>query len=231
MRQDNLLGAHLSVWHAASVLTRPEEYHDTGPEDNGSDAGAASFASAELEDLVRRIHKRLPDMCVPGFADVKPAAETAWKLRGLTTDFSEDDARGPLGHRWPASALTEGDRKRLTIVGNLTGVPNTKLLRRAVLILFEAMRHRMADLLEEPSAQPEEGGLRSSDPNSDAGMPGATTGEHGEEAAEPQAEPAPGPLSPEQPARIADEKQPVEDTVLAAEPGPQSVRRRQRTLF
>jgi hypothetical protein len=92
---------------------------------------------------------RLPQMMVPDFAEVDEGDETAWKLRGLATPFSESDTSGRIGHRWPGSGLTADDMCKLRILSNLTGVPGTELLHTAVGLLFKQTRDATNGLLRD----------------------------------------------------------------------------------
>jgi hypothetical protein len=97
--------------------------------------------------VCRRIIDCLPRRTIPSFAQVAEGQETSWKLRALCERSSAEVDDEPYGYRWPASAITNDDMRRLTVISNMTKIPCTKLLRLAVGSFFDETRSLMTELL------------------------------------------------------------------------------------
>ena len=106
--------------------------------------------------LCRRIIDRIPERPLPRNIEVQPEREARWKLRALCERPASPDGEELNGYRWPASQLTDEDRRRLNVISNMTKVPCTKLLHLAVAALFDQTRSVMAELLRvhETTGQP-----------------------------------------------------------------------------
>lgn len=99
--------------------------------------------------LCCEIVARLPKRDIPSFVQVEPGQETRWKLGAICERSDPREDEESIGYPWPASCLTDGDRRRLTVMSNLTGIPITRLLRMAVHLLFEQTSSAMQGIVQQ----------------------------------------------------------------------------------